>query len=139
MNISKSIIRFNWLQLSQFLVVGIITNALNILTFYLLVFIQVPVVVASAIAYVCGGVLGFNLNKKWTFSHRFMIDKRSHFSGVIYALIQLVTLGLYVTCFSLLNDLFGAFVSYLFIVLPCIAVAAGCNFCLLKIFWSTPK
>jgi putative flippase GtrA len=91
-------------QLVKFLVVGGLCTVLNYTVFYLnYSVIQINYVVASGIGYITGLILGYYLNRNWTFatekSHN---QKRREF--VIYITVYLISLVLSLLLVALLVD-----------------------------------
>ena len=55
-------------RVARFALVGLLNTATDFGTFLLLVSLAVPVAVANMLAYGCGMVVSFTLNRNWTFA-----------------------------------------------------------------------
>ena len=75
-------------QFASFVVVGASNTAISLISYALLLWVDVPYALAGAIAFVLGAVNGYVLNRRWTFRARDTSSGRAR-----YAVLQLAALG----------------------------------------------
>lgn len=83
--------------------VGIVNTGVDIGVFTLLTWWQLPWLAAQIIAYGCGVLNSFLMNRKWTFKQQGALTK-----GLLrFVLLNLVTLAVTSTCMLLLHEHLG--------------------------------
>lgn len=83
--------------------VGIVNTGVDIGVFALLTWWQLPWLAAQVIAYGCGVMNSFLMNRKWTFRQQGALTK-----GLLrFILLNLLTLGVTSACMMLLHEQFG--------------------------------
>lgn len=83
--------------------VGIVNTGVDIAVFTLLTWWQLPWLAAQAIAYGCGVLNSFLMNRKWTFKQQGALMK-----GLLrFVLLNLLTLGVTSVCMLLLHERLG--------------------------------
>lgn len=78
-------------QFSRFIVVGLISTALNYSVFFILYqHIALHYLISSSSGFICGTVIGYKLNKKWTFQ----VTEKSKSQLTKYFIVYLSSLTL---------------------------------------------
>lgn len=86
-----------------FSLVGIVNTGVDIGVFALLTWWQLPWLAAQIIAYGCGVLNSFLMNRKWTFKQEGALTK-----GLLrFVLLNLLTLGVTSACMLLLHEQLG--------------------------------
>lgn len=75
-------------QLYRFIIVGLLNTTINYSVFYSLFIVGIDYKISGALGFICGGILGFFLNRAWTFNASVKGVKII----IKYILIQLVSL-----------------------------------------------
>lgn len=93
------------LSFFRFLIVGVLASAVNLLCFYILFYRFYIFEIASySVSYILGVVLGFFLNKKWSFRYE-SSSKKSLF--IRYLLLYTFNMFLGMGCFELILTFFS--------------------------------
>jgi len=83
--------------------VGIVNTGVDVGVFALLTWWQLPWLIAQAIAYGCGVLNSFLMNRKWTFKQQGALTK-----GLLrFVLLNLVTLGVTSACILIMHEQLG--------------------------------
>lgn len=91
-------------QLSRFLLVGSLSTTVNYLVFFGSAYLlDIYYILASTIGYLSGLVVGYVLNRNWTFSTSKAISKQHH-EIARYLLLNATSLVLSLLCLHLLVD-----------------------------------
>ena len=117
-----------YLQVYRFLVVGVINTVLNYTVFYLLFIVGVDYRISGVSGFLSGGVLGFFLNRRWTFGS----SSRETSTVIKYVLVQAFSLLGHSVAQILVVEMF--FVHELISQVIGIMVSMSINFTLLKLY-----
>jgi putative flippase GtrA len=112
----------------KFLIVGIVSSLFNLLVFYILFYqFKLNDLVSYSVAYIFGVLIGFFLNKNWSFNNQ---DKNWKPLLIRYFLVYTFNLFFGMLCFKVLNTIF----SYEDIIIQIfvIGITATCNYLGLK-------
>jgi len=89
-------------QFSRFIVIGLISTLVNYLIFFgALHYLSLQYLVASAIGFIGGVIVGFFCNKSWTFESR---DTKSRDIVVKYSAVYLASLVIGMICLKIMVD-----------------------------------
>jgi len=119
-------------QMARFLFVGIFTNIGLYLVYLYITFQGIDHKHAMSIVYIAGVIMGFILNRKWTFKHR------GHISKVFMRYLLLYFFGYFVNLGGLfmLVDMYGY--PHQFVQLG-LAILMAFMFFILQRIWIFPK
>jgi len=117
-----------YLQVYRFLVVGVFNTVLNYTVFYLLFIVGVDYRISGVSGFLSGGVLGFFLNRRWTFGS----SSRETSTVIKYVLVQAFSLLGHSVAQILVVEMF--FVHELISQVIGIMVSMSINFTLLKLY-----
>lgn len=74
-------------DIQRFLLMGVLSNAINFVVYYALVNINVNLSLSSILGYVAGLICSYHLGRVWVFGQRFDINSKSIlFFGIVYFL-----------------------------------------------------
>lgn len=94
-------------EVIKFLLVGGLSTAVNYITFLLLhQGIQWHYILSSSLGYMSGIVVGYLLNRQWTFGHRSSLLMQ-HWEFLLYCIVYFVSLGLSLILLTVLVDNLG--------------------------------
>lgn len=85
--------------------VGVLNTAVDVAVFTLLTWLHLPWLIAQVVAYGCGVMNSFLMNRKWTFKQQ---EKTSPKELIRFILLNLLTLGLTTVCMMFLHEQMGA-------------------------------
>ena len=118
------------IQFVKFLVVGFISSLLNLFTFYILFYcMSMNKLFSYSLGYIIGVLLGFTLNKTWSFNNK---EKKWGKLLFKYFLVYTFNLFLGMICFKAIDMLFN--IEEIIIQFLVIIITAFCNFFGLKFF-----
>lgn len=91
-------------EIFRFFIAGTIVNVTDFSIYYFL-FCFLPLSLSKGISFVCAAIVGYLINKYWTFKH----DQKSYAEVVRYTLINFLALGINVlTNQSILSAMSGS-------------------------------
>lgn len=74
-------------EIQRFLLMGMLSNAINFCLYYALINININLSLSSILGYVAGLVCSYHLGRVWVFGQRFDISSKSIlFFGIVYFL-----------------------------------------------------
>ena len=74
-------------DVQRFLLMGVLSNAINFVVYYALIIINVNLSLSSILGYVAGLICSYHLGRIWVFGQRFDINSKSIlFFGIVYFL-----------------------------------------------------
>ena len=74
-------------DVQRFLLMGVLSNAINFVVYYALININVNLSLSSILGYVAGLICSYHLGRVWVFGKRFDINSKSIlFFGIVYFL-----------------------------------------------------
>ena len=74
-------------DVQRFLLMGVLSNAINFVVYYSLININVNLSLSSILGYVAGLICSYHLGRVWVFGQRFEINSKSIlFFGIVYFL-----------------------------------------------------
>ena len=74
-------------DVQRFLLMGVLSNAINFVVYYALININVNLSLSSILGYVAGLICSYHLGRIWVFGQRFDIHSKSIlFFGIVYFL-----------------------------------------------------
>ena len=74
-------------DVQRFLLMGVLSNAINFVVYYALININVNLSLSSILGYVAGLICSYHLGRVWVFGQRFDINSKSIlFFGIVYFL-----------------------------------------------------
>ena len=78
---------FKQQDIQRFLVMGLLSNAINFVVYYALININVNLSLSSILGYLAGLICSYHLGRVWVFGQRFDINSKSIlFFGIVYFL-----------------------------------------------------
>ena len=103
-------------QLVRFLVVGLICTIINYISFFILLnFMNINFLIASALGYLLGVLLGYSMNRVWTFQHQI----KSLLEKLKYLITYLLSLfiGLFFLKILVINHGFKTEIANIYVIL----------------------
>ena len=74
-------------DVQRFLLMGVLSNAINFVVYYALININVNLSLSSILGYVAGLICSYHLGRVWVFGQRFDINSKSIlYFGIVYFL-----------------------------------------------------
>ena len=77
----------NQQDIQRFLLMGLLSNAINFVVYYALINIHVNLSFSAILGYVAGLICSYHLGRVWVFGQRFEVNSKSIlFFGIVYLL-----------------------------------------------------